>query len=93
MIYSLYILYREKLDRIKFRRECLGIPSEVEADVLEKKVVAIFEKLKCNIPTERIEVCHRTSKKKFHLTVIFMFSQRKDWQQVWDVKRDLRKLK
>ena len=93
MIYSLYILYREKLDRIKFRRECLGIPSEVEADVLEEKVVAIFEKLKCNIPTERIEVCHRTSKKKFHLTVIFMFSQWKDWQQVWDVKRDLRKLK
>lgn len=85
MIYSLYILYRKKLDGIKFRRECLdmsrqclGILSEVEADALEKKVVAIFEKLKCNIPTERIEVCHRTSKKKFHLTVIFMFSQRKN---------------
>ena len=44
------------------RRECLdivGIPSEVEADVLEEKVVAIFEKLGCNIPTERIETATR----------------------------------
>ena len=47
------------------RRECLdivGIPSRVEADALEKKVVAIFEKLGCNIPTERVEVCHMISK-------------------------------
>ena len=44
------------------RRECLdivGIPSEVEADFLEEKVVAIFEKLGCNIPTERIETATR----------------------------------
>ena len=42
-----------------FRRECLdieGIPSEVEADNLEEKVVAIFEKLGCNIPTERLKL-------------------------------------
>ena len=40
------------------RRECLDIvviPSEVEANASEEKVVAIFEKLGCNIPTERIE--------------------------------------
>ena len=44
------------------RRECLdivGIPSEVESDVLEEKEVAIFEKLGCNIPTERIETVTR----------------------------------
>ena len=40
------------------RWECLdivGIPSEVEADALEEKVVAIFGKLRCNIPTEHME--------------------------------------
>ena len=77
-----------------FRRECLdkvGIPSEVEADALEEKVVAIFEKLGCNIPTERIEACHRISKK--NPTVIVEFSRRKDCQQVWDVKSDLRKIR
>ena len=40
------------------RRECLDIvviPSEVEANASDEKVVAIFEKLGCNIPTERIE--------------------------------------
>ena len=76
------------------RRECLdivGIPSEVEAGASEKKVVIIFEKLGCNIPTERIEACHRISKK--NPTVIVKFSRRKGCQQVWDLKTDLRKIK
>ena len=76
------------------RREFLdivGIPSEVEADALEEKVVAIFEKLGCNIPTEHTEACHRTTKK--NPTVIVKFSRRKDCQQVWDVKRDLQRIK
>ena len=63
------------------RRECLdiiGIPSEVEPDVLEEKVVNIFEKLGCNIPSNHIEACHRVSKKS--ATVIVKFSQRKDRQ-------------
>ena len=37
------------------RQGCLyivGIPCEMEADGLEEKVVAIFEKLGCNIPTD-----------------------------------------
>ena len=74
------------------RWECLeavGILSEVEADALEEKMVAIFEKLECNIPTERIEACHRISKK--NPTVIVKFSRRKECQQ--DVKRDLQKMK
>ena len=51
------------------RRECLdvvGIPSEVGADVLEEKVLNIFGKLGCDIPSERIEACHRIGKKKFN---------------------------
>ena len=76
------------------RRACLniiGIPSEVEADVLEEKVVNIYEKLGCNVPSNRIEACHRVSKKS--ATVIIKFSRRKDCQQVLAVKKDLRKIK
>ena len=76
------------------RRECLDIVDifkEVEADALEEKVVAIFEKLGCNIPTERIEACHRISKK--NPEVIVKFLRRKNYHQVWDVKRDLQKIK
>ena len=75
------------------RWECLdivGIPNEVEADALDEKVVNIFEKLECNISTEHIEACHRTSKK--NTTVIVKFSQRKDCQQVLDVKKDMLKI-
>ena len=75
------------------RWECLdivGIPNEVEADALDEKVVNIFEKLECNISTEHIEACHRTSKK--NTTVVVKFSQRKDCQQVLDVKKDLLKI-
>ena len=49
------------------RRACLdivGIPSEVEADALEEKVVAIFEKLGCHIPTKRIEEPHSHCQEK-----------------------------
>ena len=69
----------------------MGIPREVEADALEEKIIAIFEKLGCNIPIESIEACHRISNKI--PTVIVNFSQRKDSQQVWDVMRYLQKIK
>ena len=62
------------------RRECLDItdiPSDVEADVLEEKVVNIFEKFGCNIPCNHIEACHRVSKKSATVTV--KFSRRKDY--------------
>ena len=75
------------------KRECpdiIGIPREVEADILEEKVVKIFKKLGCNIPSNRIEACHRVSKKS--ATVIVTFSRRKDSQQVLAVKKDLRKV-
>ena len=76
------------------RRECLdvvGIPSEVGADVLEEKVLNIFGKLGCDIPSKRIEACHRISKKSS--TVIVKFTKRKNCQQVWSVKKDLQKIK
>ena len=76
------------------RRECLdiaGIPREVEPDVLEEKVVNIFEKLGYNIPSNHIEACHGVSKKS--VTVIVKFSRRKDCQQVLAVKKVLRKIK
>ena len=56
------------------RQECLdiiGIPSEVDVDVLKEKVANIFEKLGCNIPSNRIEACQRISKKS--VTVIVKF--------------------
>ena len=50
-----------------------------------------FREAGCNIPTELIEACHRISKK--NPTVIVKFSRRNDCQQVWNIKRDLRKIK
>ena len=56
------------------RWECPGItriPSKVKADVLEGKVVKIFEKLGCNIPPKCIGACHRVSENR--ATVIVKF--------------------
>ena len=52
--------------------------------------VAIFEKLGCNILTQRIEACLISKKNS---TVTANFSRGKDCQQVWDISRDLRKIK
>ena len=51
----------------------------------------IFDKIGYSISPDQIESCHRISKKSG--TVILEFSQRKDYQQVWQVKKDLQKLK
>ena len=59
----------------------------MDADVLVEKVLNIFGKLGCDIPLERIEACHRISKKS--PAVIGKFMKRKDCQQVWSVKKDL----
>ena len=74
-------------------RECLdviGIPSKVNADVLEEKVLNNFGKLGCDILPERIDACHRVSKKSS--TVIVKLTRRKDCQQVWSVKKDFQKI-
>ena len=61
------------------RWECLDIteiPSEAEAGALEEKVVNIFGKLDCSIPSNCIEACHGVGKKTS--TVNVKFSRRKD---------------
>ena len=63
------------------RQECVDIIDihiEVEADVLEEKFVNIFEKLGCNIPSNRTEARHRVSIKS--ATVAIKFSRKKDYQ-------------
>ena len=75
------------------RRGCLdviGIPSEVDAHVLEQKVLNIFGKPGCDIASERIETCHRISKKMS--AVIVKFKERKGFQQVWIIMRELQKI-
>ena len=75
-------------------RECLdivGIPREVSGEVLEEKVLDIFDKIGCNISPDNIESCHRISKKRD--TVIVKFSRRKDCQQVWQVKKNMQQMK
>ena len=64
------------------------IHSEVEAGVLEEKVVKIFERLGCNTPSNHIEACHRISKKS--ATVIIKFSRRKNCQQLFPYHKVLR---
>ena len=75
------------------RREYLdivGSPCEVSGEVLEE-VLNIFDKIGCRISPDHIESCHCISKKGG--TVVVKFSRRKDCQQVWQVKKDLQKLK
>ena len=70
--------------RMHSRQECLdivGIPREVSREVLEEKVLNIFDKIGCSIFSDHIESYHRISKKVN--TVIVKFSRRKDCQQVW----------
>ena len=74
------------------KQECayiIGIPSEVKADAFEEKVVVIFERLGCNIPTERLEACYRISKKNPKVTVKFL--RRKYCQQVREVRETCEK--
>ena len=55
------------------------------------KLLNIFDKIGCSISPDHIESCNRISKKGD--TVIVKFSQQKDCQQVWQVKKDLQKMK
>ena len=74
------------------RRECLevaGISESVKQDELEYKVLRIFKKVGCDIPSDNIEACHRVGR---HNNVIIKFSKRKDFQQIFSVKKDLSKL-
>ena len=72
------------------KRECLevaGIPKSVKQNELEDKVLRIFKKFGSDIPSDNIEACHRVGR---HNNVIIKFSKRKDCQQIFSVKKDLR---
>ena len=66
------------------RRKRLDIV--VNPNKVEESVVGIFDKLGCSIDTDRIEACHRVSKK--NNTVVMKFTRRKDCQKVWNKKKN-----
>ena len=75
-------------------RECLevvGIPCSLDDNILEEKVIQVFEKVGCSIDSSNIEACHGITKKNDR--VIVKFSRRKDCQRVLSFKKNLQKLK
>ena len=75
------------------RRECLelvDIPSSIEHDQLEDKVVEVFNKVGCNIMKENVQTCRQIGKNNDR--VIIKFSKRKECLQVLSVKKDLKNL-
>ena len=63
----------------------------MDDNILEEKVIQVFEKVGCNIDSNNIEACHRITKKNDR--VIVKFSRIKDCQRVLSVKKNLQKLK
>ena len=75
------------------RKECLevvGIPRQVDGNLVETKVLSIFEKVGCAIDLGFIDDCHRLGKNSDR--VIIKFSRRKDCKQVLQAKKDLKDL-
>ena len=75
------------------RKECLevvGIPRQVDDNLLETKVLPIFEKVGCIIDPGFVDDCHRLGKNSDR--VIIKFSRRKDCEQVLQAKKDLKDL-
>ena len=71
--------------------EVLGIPCSVDGNILEEKIIQVFEKVGCNIDSSNIEACHCITKKNDR--IIVKFSWRKDCQRVLSVKKNLQKSK
>ena len=75
------------------RKECLevvGIPRQVDDNLLETKVLSIFEKVGCTIDPGFIDDCHRLGKNNDR--AIIKFSHRKDCKQLLQVKKGLKDL-
>ena len=75
------------------REECLevvGISRRVDDNLLETKVLSIFESVGCTIDPGFIDDCHWLGKNNDR--VIIKFSRRKDCKQVLQVKNDLKDL-
>ena len=64
--------------------EVAGIPESVKQNELEDKVLKIFKKVGCDIPSDNIEACHRFGR---HNNVIIKFSKGKDCQPISSVKK------
>ena len=69
----------------------VGIPSSVNNNNLEHKVLTVFQKVRCELSPRDLEACHRLRKNSD--TVIPKFSLRQDCEQIMSVKKDLKKLK
>ena len=75
------------------RKECLevvGIPRQVDDNLLKTKVFSIFQKVGCTIDSGFIDDCHRLGENSDR--VIIKFSRRKDSKQVLQTKKDLKDL-
>ena len=70
--------------------EVVGRSHEVDDNLLETKVLSIFEKVRCTIDPGFIDDCHRLGKNSDR--VIIKFSRRKDCKQVLQAKKDLKDL-
>ena len=71
-------------DKINWR-----VQTDIEENVLDKKVIEIFEIICCSITEENIESCHRYNR---YGNVIVKLSKRKDCQQVLQKKKNLKDL-
>ena len=74
------------------RKECLavvGIPWQVDDNLLKTKVLSIFEKVCCTIHPDFVDDCHRLGKNSDR--VIIKFSRRKDLKDLNTYALDLPK--
>ena len=75
------------------RKECLevvGIPHQVDDNLLERKVLSIFERVGCTIDPGFTDDCDCLGKNSDR--VIINFSRRKNCKQVIQTKKDLKEL-
>ena len=74
------------------RRQCLeiaGIATSILQESLEGKICQIFEATGASVDKNDIDDCHRFRDKEL---MIVKFLQRKDCQQVFRCKKDLRNI-
>ena len=69
--------------------EVAGIPQTVPASDLEKTFSKILEKVGMEVPAKDIDACHQVGKQG---RIIVKFLRRKDFQQVFSVKKGIQKI-
>lgn len=68
-----------------YRLHTIGIPNEVKEENLEESLLGIFDKLGCNIEADLTKAYQFLG--KANKAFIFAYTRRKDYQQVWNLKR------